>query len=468
MMRPLGKTGLKVYPLGFGCYRVEDGNPIHEQALRAYLKAGGNLIDTSANYTDGLSEQLIGKVLKDTSREDVVVVTKAGYIQGRNMDLARNHDFPETVKYGEDLWHCIHPDFLDLQLKLSAERLQVETVNVFLLHNPEYFLSDKGRLGRVSEADQDEFYRRIREAFLFLEEAVRGGRIQCYGISSNHFGYPLSNPEAVKIDRCLSIAGEISAEHHFQVVQFPLNLFEPGAALEKNNGGLTALEFCGKNGIGVLTNRPLNAFAGGRMLRLADFAAPGGKPPGLEALKKILEPLREVEIRFAETFSASREETPDVADRLEEILPKIQSTAHFEHAAGPFIIDPIRRWLAQVHAELEDDPKWPAWQKAFAEGVNRAIEEMGRYVAARDQKTSDAVRELLFEAGFPRGNAEQEPLSRMAVGVLLSLPGLSAALAGMRRPEYVRDLMGLPDRPPVEGASILKNLEPPAGARFEA
>ena len=65
MMRPLGNTGLDVHPLGFGCYRIADGNPVHESALREYLNRGGNLIDTSANYTDGLSEQLIGRVLKD-------------------------------------------------------------------------------------------------------------------------------------------------------------------------------------------------------------------------------------------------------------------------------------------------------------------------------------------------------------------------------------------------------------------
>ena len=49
MQRPLGSTGLRCFPLGFGCYRVADGNAAHEMALRAYLQRGGNLIDTSAN-----------------------------------------------------------------------------------------------------------------------------------------------------------------------------------------------------------------------------------------------------------------------------------------------------------------------------------------------------------------------------------------------------------------------------------
>ena len=52
-LRPLGSTGLACHPLGFGCYRVMEGNAQHEAALRDYLERGGNLIDTSANYGDG-------------------------------------------------------------------------------------------------------------------------------------------------------------------------------------------------------------------------------------------------------------------------------------------------------------------------------------------------------------------------------------------------------------------------------
>lgn len=39
--KPLGTTGLWCHPLGFGCYRVEEDEPSHEAALRAYLERGG-------------------------------------------------------------------------------------------------------------------------------------------------------------------------------------------------------------------------------------------------------------------------------------------------------------------------------------------------------------------------------------------------------------------------------------------
>ena len=39
----------------------------------------------------------------------------------------------------EGCWHCLHPEFLQDQLTRSLDRLQLETLDVCLLHNPEYF-----------------------------------------------------------------------------------------------------------------------------------------------------------------------------------------------------------------------------------------------------------------------------------------------------------------------------------------
>ena len=236
--RPLGDTGLSCHMLGFGCYRVVDGNSEHEAAMRAYLARGGNLIDTSANYGDGRSEELVGRVLRGISRDRVIVVTKGGYIQGRNMALAEQRNFPEVVEYGQGIWHSIHPEFLETQIELSLERLQLESADVYLLHNPEYFLEDIRHRRELELKDLDEFYRRVRAAFRFLESQVAAEKIRWYGISSNNFGLPAppdsaSAPSAMtSVSRCLAEAQAVSPDHHFRVVQLPLNLYEPGGALE--------------------------------------------------------------------------------------------------------------------------------------------------------------------------------------------------------------------------------------------
>ena len=107
------------------------------------IRNGCNLIDTSTNYMDGDSERLIGSVLGvliqkgEISREEVIVVSKIGYVQGDNLKRAQAREkagspYPEMVKYGDGIWHCLHPDFLADQLALSFDRLGLETVDVLL------------------------------------------------------------------------------------------------------------------------------------------------------------------------------------------------------------------------------------------------------------------------------------------------------------------------------------------------
>jgi aryl-alcohol dehydrogenase-like predicted oxidoreductase len=87
------KQDFRVSICGFGGYRIDDGIPQHQNALEKALLSGINLVDTSSNYSDGGSEILVGKVLNKLitenkiNREDVIVVSKGGYLQGSNLKL---------------------------------------------------------------------------------------------------------------------------------------------------------------------------------------------------------------------------------------------------------------------------------------------------------------------------------------------------------------------------------------------
>jgi aryl-alcohol dehydrogenase-like predicted oxidoreductase len=79
--RMLGQSGLKVSRLGLGTMTWGRDTDEHEAAdqLKAFLEAGGTLLDTAAGYGDGGSERLIGQLLSSAvDREDVVLATKAG------------------------------------------------------------------------------------------------------------------------------------------------------------------------------------------------------------------------------------------------------------------------------------------------------------------------------------------------------------------------------------------------------
>jgi aryl-alcohol dehydrogenase-like predicted oxidoreductase len=250
--------------VGFGSYRISVRSKEHREALTHALALGCPLIDTSANYTDGDSEKLIGEVLKMNPEFSPIIVTKAGYIQGKNLEVA--NQFPEDlVDLGESLKHSIHPDFLKDQLDKSLVRLQKASIDTFLLHNPEYYFQTEG-------ATQDEYYRRIEKAFTYLEEEVKNGRIKNYGISSNNFILPLADPAVTNLSRVLEAAKKVSDKHHFTTIQFPFNLIEIGA-LEKfgDYGDESLLELAKLNNLVTMSNRPLNAFTNEQLVRLATY-----------------------------------------------------------------------------------------------------------------------------------------------------------------------------------------------------
>jgi aryl-alcohol dehydrogenase-like predicted oxidoreductase len=457
LRRPLGNTGLHCHPLGFGCYRVAEGNATNEAALREYLASGGNLIDTSANYGDGRSELMVGKLLQEFPEQEIIVVTKGGYIQGQNMALAMERKFPEVVEYGEGLWHSIHPEFLETQIRRSAHRLRRNTMDVYLLHNPEYYLEDAAHRGALGEKQHKEFYRRIGDAFRFLENKVAAGEIRWYGISSNNFGKAAADPAMTSLERCWEAAQSVSPNHHFRVAQLPLNLYESGAALEPNNSGRTALAFCQENGIGVLVNRPLNAFSQNGLVRLADFLRPGEKPPGREELHAMLEPLRtlEAELRDQLDVPLLYATQGGMAEYLEYMLPQIVSPAHWEQVFYRHLIQPVERWATECQQLYREERVWQDWWRRFSQMLPAVFDQAARHVAAKQQTVSDEVWARLRQASYPENSV---PLSQRALHVLLGLDGVSAVLVGMRRPEYVADSLAAADLAPVDSLPILERF----------
>ena len=255
--------------VGFGTYRVSIKSNEHREALLAALTAGCTLIDTSSNYTNGESEELIGDILSKNPEFNPIIVTKAGYVQGKNLktlaDLnAAGKALEDLVDLDENLKHSIHPEFLESQLTQSLERLKKTSVDYFLLHNPEYYFQSEG-------ATPGEYYARLEKAFHYCESEVKKGRIKAYGISSNNFVLPTEARDVTDLSRILEITKKMKAEN-FKMVQFPFNLIEIGA-LEKlgEHGDESLLELCMKNGLISVVNRPLNAFAQNKLVRLATY-----------------------------------------------------------------------------------------------------------------------------------------------------------------------------------------------------
>ena len=466
-----GATGLTVSRLGFGTYRVGQRENEHREALVKAVRMGCNLIDTSTNYMDGESEQLVGSVLQglmragDVAREEVVVVSKVGYVQGQNLTQAQAREksgkpYPEMVKYGEDIWHCIHPEFLADQLTLSLDRLGLATLDVCLLHNPEYFLSHASRLGgkepRDLSAVRNEFYARLQQAFEYCETQVQAGRVRGYGVSSNTATSAPDDPGATSLSRMVAAAKQAAkkvgtSSHHFQVVQCPMNLYESGAALIRNTGtdnGNTLLEEAMRERIAVLVNRPLNAMPAqrGGVVRLADVPV---QPPEAEfqAQQQKVAALEEEyrnSLAPAVAHSGQGMLPSDFfrwADELNRIRTQVQGLEHWEQIEQQMIaphVNQVLRALAEAFTGTVAE-QWEAWRDRYVPELLALLRTLHREASERSRLRAEDLHRTLNPL-LPE-QRRQATLSQKALWVLASTPGVTSVLNGMRSPTYVDDAL---------------------------
>jgi aryl-alcohol dehydrogenase-like predicted oxidoreductase len=410
--------------VGFGGYRISNKSEMHKAALVDALTSGLKLIDTSSNYTDGESEILIGEVLKNYPSFTPILVTKAGYIQGKN--LQENTIEDEVVTISETLKHSIHPLFLENQLTLSLKRLQKNSIDVFLLHNPEYYF-------QLENSSIDEFYLRIKKAFEYLETEVKKGRIKSYGISSNNFILPHNDPEWVSFDRVLKIAREISMKHHFTHIQFPLNLIEIGA-LEKfgDYDELSLVEQARFNNIITMSNRPLNAFTNGQLIRLATYSHIVDKIDEEYSQNKFNEVMSIISNKWIEEQNKDNE---GVTEGIEEVTLIKQFRNFWNQLPSQDSVDQVYfGHLFPFVAAL--------WGGALTVEESQPFYELYEISSMHSRKTMNSkaltFREQALSVGLIK-EIDQKDFAQEVIETYLNY-GIDYVLVGMKNPEYVAQL----------------------------
>jgi aryl-alcohol dehydrogenase (NADP+) len=154
----LGPTGLKVSRICLGTMTY--GTPkwrdwvLDEEASRPFLKraveAGINFFDTADMYSAGVSEEVVGRALRDFAdkREAYVLATKVFFpVDGRHGGLSRKH-----------ILHAVND---------SLKRLGTDYIDLYQIHR---FDNDTP----------------IEETIAALHDVVKAGKVRYIGASSMH------------------------------------------------------------------------------------------------------------------------------------------------------------------------------------------------------------------------------------------------------------------------------------------
>ena len=402
--------------IGFGTYRITSANPQHIEALKSAILNGVRLIDTSTNYMDGDSHKAIAttmSLLEDSIRDEILVVSKLGYIQNSILQKHKQRPFDGVHEIQDSLYYSISPSFVDDQIKTTLKELELNQIESMLLHNPEYILIHaKNRGVDINEAHES-FEKELFEAFLALEKAVSNGDICSYGVSSNSFSIDDRAYEYIGVDEIVSIANKAAlassrVKSALKYIEMPMNILE--------SNGLANIRVAKEHNLVVLVNRPLNAQKSNQMYRLADYEKPYEYERYLNELLEVCD-TKELQTIF------------NLVNQLDENKHKFGWIGDYEY----FLINQV---MPTISLEL---------QKLDPHAAQLLIDMIDNFLSEyKNEVAYECSRRVRYEIKDElEGFDLTLPLQEIALKELASNGDIDYILVGMRKPSYVSEVVSI-------------------------
>ena len=191
------------------------------------------MVDVGPNYGKE-SESLVGQTLRNLfdahrlEREEIIVVGKVGpLVQGAALDpvkqrAAKGRPFQNMTLLTPELGYCLDPEYIDFQLTRTLKSMQLDCLDLLMIDTPELLLPET-----PTENILGQLYRLLQTTMTYLEEEVKRGRIQYYGVSSSAFS-SLHRPaeHRISLDMLTRTAATLP-KSHFAAIQYPFNILEP-------------------------------------------------------------------------------------------------------------------------------------------------------------------------------------------------------------------------------------------------
>ncbi|KAJ7476096.1 aryl-alcohol dehydrogenase [Mycena latifolia] len=188
----LGKSGLKISKIVLGC--MSYGNPnwmgnwvLQEEEASKHIKAaydaGINAFDTANMYSNGLSEEVLGRAIKEHKlpRDEIVVMTKLFSPLSRNPGeiLFRRSDLDVTGyvnQYGLSRKHIFD------SVKHSLRRLQLDYIDILQCHrfDPNTPIEETARQFHFTV----QCFHLLPTQMQALHDVVKAGYVRYIGMSS--------------------------------------------------------------------------------------------------------------------------------------------------------------------------------------------------------------------------------------------------------------------------------------------
>ncbi|MED5581483.1 MAG: aldo/keto reductase [Pseudomonadota bacterium] len=190
--RALGNSGIDASIIGLGTWAtgVDADEKSSIQIIHGALDAGVTLIDTAPSYGWGRSEEIVGRAIRGR-RDQVVLATKCG------IWWADARGSASGKKDGKDIYVCIDPATIRLEVEASLKRLKVDTLDLLQVHRPA-LEPDKmpvaDTMGCLMDLKREGKIRAIGVSNVNLDQLTEYQSFGC--VDSNQLRYNMLNREA--------------------------------------------------------------------------------------------------------------------------------------------------------------------------------------------------------------------------------------------------------------------------------
>jgi aryl-alcohol dehydrogenase-like predicted oxidoreductase len=204
--RFMGTTGLRVSELCLGAmtFGREADEGVSREIMDRFMEAGGNFIDTADVYSQGGSEEVVGRWLTGKPRDSLVIATKVRFPMGsgpNDVGLSRKH-----IMAGVDA---------------SLRRLRTDYIDLYQVHCWDDVTPLEETLGT-------------------LHMLVQSGKVRYIG-ASNHSGWQLQQ------------AVDLSKHNHWE----PYTCLQPQYNLLCRSTEWELVPVCRREGLGIIPWSPL-------------------------------------------------------------------------------------------------------------------------------------------------------------------------------------------------------------------
>ncbi|KAI8817260.1 NADP-dependent oxidoreductase domain-containing protein, partial [Fimicolochytrium jonesii] len=473
-------------------------------ALTLALRAGVNVIDTSAHFHKGQSEQYVGNVINRqieegiVTRESLILVTKAGH-HPPVPATSTSPSYPYANLGPNVLAHSLAPAFLEGELTRSLERLGVESVDVFMVNCPERMGADLAK-----RFTTEKVYDLIGEAFAYLDKEVQRGRITSYGLSSQSLSpSPTATATTLHLPTLLSHLSQSSRTHsptyppNLSTVEFPFNILDTATYNRGTyDGAEGVMRHVMRSGLWAVVNRPLLGVSkGARKLVSSPIRGGSGSgedPSNLDTMTTHLNQLVEMERSLPVLLSMDDSKFLEAFVWGQAIQENITQLLQNPYMGRLYLTSRVAPAVPAACAELKQHGKEAEeWCAEYLAAYTAFASTFLRILDTRQSNDNTNLASLLSSAAKAgaisagvKGSAPFTPVPNTPTAtpstpsppptlqtialtcarsaLALSMPNASTStpldeddeddeanepagtvLVGMHRPEYVRDVLGI-------------------------